>query len=745
MTKALVGYADRFSAFPGDKLRFFVSSFGPERYKAELVRLLGDDGNERVIANPVNRDHPGRRQEIHSGSYAIVEESGPLAGLASFSLGLYVWPTTPGRGRQALLAKGDPENGAGFALVLAEDGTVRLEIADGAGGKASVGSGRRLQAREWYWLAASFDAAAGRVWLDQQPLANYANAEDRATVDSRVELAGSGAANGRPLTMAAFLATARDGRAKPVGRYNGKLEAPRIHAGALDAAGLARFRTDPMAAEFRAGLAAAWDFAQAIPTTRIHDRSDRKLDGRVENIPNRAMKGHNWDGTARDWNKAPEFYGAIHFHENDLYDAGWQADFELAIPADLKSGVYAMRLTAGTEVDRIPFFLRAPRGTKTADALFLVPTASYLAYANEHMSYDAALAEQGSGHVAGLDAEELFLNAHREYGYSFYDAHEDGSGCMVSSRRRPILNMRPGHTAGWVGPAGTSPWQFPADLDIVEWLETTGQSYDIATDEDLHAEGLGLLERYCAVMTGSHPEYYSTAMHDAMGAWLERGGRLMYLGANGFYWHIAFHKELDGVIELRRIEDGVRDWATEPGEYYEAFSGEYGGLWRRWGRPPQSLVGVGFVAQGFDVSSYYRRQPGSFDPRAAFVFEGVGKDEIIGDFGRVGGGAAGMELDAVDRNLGSPPHTLILATSENHTNVYLMVPEEILSTLPALSGIDCPSVRADMTFFETPKGGAVFSTSSISWAGSLNHQGGKNNVARITANVLKRFLDPKPF
>ncbi len=46
-------------------------------------------------------------------------------------------------------------------------------------------------------------------------------------------------------------------------------------------------------------------------------------------------------------------------------------------------------------------------------------------------------------------------------------------------------------------------------------------------------------------------------------------------------------------------------------------------------------------------------------------------------------------------------------------------------------------VRCDMVFFETPKGGAVFSTSSISWAGALAHDGYKNNVSRITANVVK--------
>ena len=116
----------------------------------------------------------------------------------------------------------------------------------------------------------------------------------------------------------------------------------------------------------------------------------------------------------------------------------------------------------------------------------------------------------------------------------------------------------------------------------------------------------------------------------------------MYLGANGWYWRIAWHQSLPGVIEVRRAEDGIRTWAAEPGEYHHSFSGEFGGLWRRNGRPPNMVVGLGFSAQGFDLSSYYRRMPGSHDPRAAFIFEGV-KEEIIGDFGRRG--ATGLELD----------------------------------------------------------------------------------------------------
>ena len=58
------------------------------------------------------------------------------------------------------------------------------------------------------------------------------------------------------------------------------------------------------------------------------------------------------------------------------------------------------------------------------------------------------------------------------------------------------------------------------------------------------------------------------------------------------------HPEEQGVIEIRRGEGGIRAWAAEPGEYYNAFDGEYGGLWRRNGRPPQQTAGIGFSAQG---------------------------------------------------------------------------------------------------------------------------------------------------
>jgi N,N-dimethylformamidase len=263
---------------------------------------------------------------------------------------------------------------------------------------------------------------------------------------------------------------------------------------------------------------------------------------------------------------------------------------------------------------------------------------------------------------------------------------------------------------------------------------------------DIDPRRLDLAREFRARPFGVHsPDLQAVLeMLDALDAYLRQGGRLMYLGGNGFYWRVAYHPTKPGIIEVRRGEDGTRAWAAEPGEYYMSFTGEYGGLWRRQRRPPNLLAGVGFISQGFDASSYYRRQPASRDPRVKFVFEGV-EDEILGHFGTLRGGAAGLEIDAYDRALGSPPHALVIASSEGHSNTFELVNEAVLVAHGATDGPQNPGIRADMVFFECPGGGAVFSTGSIAYAGSLAYNGYDNDVARLTTNVLRRFVDDPPF
>ena len=99
------------------------------------------------------------------------------------------------------------------------------------------------------------------------------------------------------------------------------------------------------------------------------------------------------------------------------------------------------------------------------------------------------------------------------------------------------------------------------------------------------------------------------------------------------------------------------------------------------------------------------REPDSFKKEVAWIFEGIGEDEKIGDFGLIGGGAAGLELDRADPLLGTPPNTYVLASSKEHTDLYLVVCEELDVNRPNCDGTQDPLVRADIVFYETANGG----------------------------------------
>jgi N,N-dimethylformamidase len=108
-------------------------------------------------------------------------------------------------------------------------------------------------------------------------------------------------------------------------------------------------------------------------------------------------------------------------------------------------------------------------------------------------------------------------------------------------------------------------------------------------------------------------------------------------------------------------------------------------------------------------------------------------------------GAAGDEVDRLDFGLGTPPHALLLATSAGrHTKAYHHVIEEMFTTDSSQHGEVNEFVRSDVVFFETPKGGAVFSTGSINWCGVLSYDEYNNDISVITDNVVTRFASDEP-
>jgi len=742
----LTGYSDKIYCRPGQTIKFMVSCERAEDYQVELVRIVCGDNNpsgpgikETVVHSAINGKYPGRKQGILAGSYVEVANCEKLDKLDSFTVQAFIWPTTPTKGTQGLITRWSPETKCGFALLVDERGSVAVEIGDGKT-TTLLSVGKPLQVRRWYRVGASFDAARRRLRVFQVALEPVPGLEDYGLAEQQVESAIGDA--GVSLLIAARSGRLANGALGPVAHYNGKIDSPHLLDRMLDEAEcqILASSVDPT----MASLVAAWDFSAEMSSQQAIDRSPNGLHGRVVNFPARAMAGWSWTGELMDWKQDPRQWGAIHFHDDDIYDAGWQSDFELTVPETLDSGFYAARLRMDESEEYIPFAVGPAPGKEKRLAL-LLPTASYMAYGNDHVGTDGGNCELLNNIVNVLTPPDLFLNEHWEYGGSLYDSHSDGSGICYSSRLRPLVNQRPKIQGPLGGFGGSKLWQLNADTHLTDWLDAMGYAFDVITDEELHDRGYELFQPYAVVMTGTHPEYVSTEMWEAIHAYRDQGGRLMYMGGDGFYWRVAYHQECPGIIELRRAETGVRAWLAAAGEYYHSFDGRYGGLWLRQGRPPQSLVGVGFAAQGFDLSSYYRRMPDSHDPQVAFIFEGIGADERIGDFGLIGGGAAGLEIDRAAPELGTPLNAYVVARSEAHTNAYYLVPEEFLETGPALGGDENPDVRADVVFFETANYGAVFSVGSIAWAGSLCHNGYDNNVSRMTGNVLRRFLDPRGF
>lgn len=707
MTAGLIGYTDRISVRSGEKIAFKVSSVGPNPYHAMLVRIVRGDPNPggpppkfEDLSELFDGRFASRVQHAWPGSYGLVEKAKDASLPAALQVEALIWPTLPEDGPQTVISHRDPATGAGFALVLTPDG-MALET-----GTDRIVVGKKLRARIWYRVWASADPQTGTLRVGQQPLARAFGTDDEGETSGKASSPALETA--APVMIGAEPATDRPARRC----FNGKIEAPRIQG------------------------FAAWDFSRRIDSMEIEDTGPNGLHGKLINLPTRAMKGAAWTGAERDWRRAPHHYAAIHFHDDDLHDCGWLDDFSFTVPKEMKSGIYGMQLTCGTHRDVIPFFVRPQVGKPQARVCYLASTFTYQVYSNfSRGMFDDAFRKR----VADWKAYPHNPDEHRDYGLSTYNHHRDGSGVAYSSRLRPLLTWRPSFLS-FNDEAGSGLRHLPADTHLTGWLDRMGIAFDVVTDHDLDEKGVEILNSYKVVLTGSHPEYHTEGTLDALQAYTESGGRLMYLGGNGFYWRVALSPKVPGAIEVRRTEGGIRTWAAEPGEYYHAFDGAYGGLWRRSDRPPNLLCGIGFSSQGTFVGDSYRQSPAARDNTHAWVFEGV-KDELFGGYGFSGGGAAGFELDRLDHRLGSPLNAVVLASSEGHDRKnFVVVHEERLGFATTIPGQTLEQlIRADMTYIEKPKGGAVFSVGSITYCGSLPHNGFDNDVSRLTFNVLNRF------
>jgi hypothetical protein len=240
----------------------------------------------------------------------------------------------------------------------------------------------------------------------------------------------------------------------------------------------------------------------------------------------------------------------------------------------------------------------------------------------------------------------------------------------------------------------------PAEWRLLGWLERESFDYDLYSETQLHF-GTLRLEDYGVLILSTHPEYWSKTMYDRLKDWVVRGGgKLLYLGGNGLNCEVEFLDER--TMTVRNGNARLESAAKFESRFHQRRESE------------ANLLGVVYTDAGAMTGAPYRVVDGSH-----WIFAGTGlkNGDLFGKESlhmRCHGGASGHETDKVSAS--SPKNVRVLA-----------------------KGLNPDDGGADLAYYETASGGAVFSAGSICWPASIVVDAG---VSKITANVLRRFLSP---
>jgi N,N-dimethylformamidase len=690
----------------GEDAAFMLSGRPHAEGRIRLARLVHGDANP---AGPGYHDESvdwGQpeslvldQQLVDFGSYLEIPDAPALHPRGSFTVAVWIYPTLVTSRWHAIAARSSPAD-FGFGIYCAGGSFLTAGISHDGHAVTWCTGPALIERLAWQLVVLVCDLEAGVFRLDF-----CARSDGRVRCGPPRKMVGPVNRSAAPLLFGACLDPSPTSRLH-WGHFNGKLARPMLLDRALAEDDVCALANDGHA-EYIADALGAWDLSREVTGDRVVDVSRNANHGRAVNMPARAVTGPSWRGVAASsFTENSDSYDAVHLHDDDLDDAGWAETFAVPVPENARSGIYAVFVDLEEDRLVLPFVVKEPKAV--ADIGLLVPTLTWQAYNTNRLIY--AWTEDGV-----LDP-----------GVSIYNAHEDGSMSYYSTRRRPTRSWHP--TAG-VTTGGAH--ALTADLYLVDWLEKQGYEYDTFSDEHLHRDGLAALDSYRAVILSSHPEYCTRTMLDALHRYVRAGGRVLYLGGNGLYWVTSLDAQRPWVLEVRKSEGAeVRPWSVDPdGEWLHSTTLELGGLWSRRGIPPRSLLGVEYAGNVFDEAEGrwgFHRLEASWDPRLAFVFEGV-QSEVIGDFGLNLGSAASVEIDAVQPWVwpdGQGPVILARASHEAFGR---------LGTVAA-------APVADLAFTAFPGGGAVFAVGSIGWTGSLSHSNYANDVSTITGNVLRRFL-----
>jgi hypothetical protein len=199
------------------------------------------------------------------------------------------------------------------------------------------------------------------------------------------------------------------------------------------------------------------------------------------------------------------------------------------------------------------------------------------------------------------------------------------------------------------------------DQPFLRWLIATNRTVDYLGQSDVaQANGRRLAAAYDLLVFPGHHEYVTSREYDAVEGFRNRGGNLMFLSANNFFWKTVIRGN-----HMSRVAK-----------------------WRDVGRPEASLIGVQYIGNdgGTHRDAYHVRGTEG----ARWVFEGT-------ELTRGSTLASGFGIE-IDKRAPSSPQSL-----------------RVLAELPNLLG---PGKTAQMAYYEE-KGARVFAAGSFGLVDNL--------------------------
>jgi hypothetical protein len=263
--------------------------------------------------------------------------------------------------------------------------------------------------------------------------------------------------------------------------------------------------------------------------------------------------------------------------------------------------------------------------------------------------------------------------------YNFHDDNGDGvPDTWYQNQANRTLAARLGRP---YENRGVIPHYKYYEQPFVRWLVATHRDVDYLADADLDRStttGRKLASAYELLIFPGHHEYVTTHEYDAVTAFRDLGGNLMFLSANNFFW--------------RTVKNGNVMHRTA--------------RWRDLGRPEASLIGV----------QYFGNDNGKH--RGAWIVNNTKAARWI--FARTplkpGMPFANGGIEADEIAPSSPRST------------------EVLAAIPNLFGTNH---NADMTYYELPNGAKAFAAGAFSLAASVWWE----NVHQVIENLWTRLAD----